>query len=130
MLSEGKRNIHVRRCNRNLRRKEKHSTDESDPNDSHDVDGGPPSAQCEGALDELNFRFVDLMRENYRHVRDIQRGSCDVEDGRCGLCGSNSDAIEADAEEYHKPDRVNRGMSVSVHFGEETGDDMSVYFIH
>lgn len=63
--------LHICGCHRKLWREEKNCTDEQDPDNSNIVNRSTPSAQRKRALDEFDLRFIELVGENDRHVRDV-----------------------------------------------------------
>jgi hypothetical protein len=64
--------------------------------------------------------FVDTMRDDNSDITEIQRGSCDVEYRDDGLCGPDTDEVEAAAEGNNKPYRVDGRLSYVVDFAPES----------
>jgi len=66
--------------------------------------------------------LVDEMRKNDGDIGEIQCRSCDVKDSDDGLCGSDADEVQADAEKDDEPDGIDGGAGVGVYLAPEAGD--------
>jgi len=64
--------------------------------------------------------FVDQMCQYDSNIGQIESGRCDIEDRYHCLCGADTDAIEADAEENNEPNGVDWSASVRVHLPPES----------
>lgn len=114
--------LHVGSRYWNLRWEKQNDTDEEHPDHGNIVDRSSPLAKCEGPLDELDFGLVKLMGQDNRDIGQIKSRRSDIENGRCSLRGSNGDAVEADAKENDKPDRIDRRVGIRVDLGQEVGE--------
>lgn len=111
--------IHIGRRHRQLWREEQNRADEQYPDYSNVVDGCTPSAQRKRTLNELDLVLVELVGQDDRHVGEVQCWRRDIENGCCGLGGADGDAIQANAEEHHEPDRIDWRVGVGIDLGQE-----------
>lgn len=63
--------LHIRGRHRKLWREEENCTDEQDPGNSNVVNRSTPFAESEGAFNKFDFRFIELMGKNDRHIRQV-----------------------------------------------------------